>query len=401
MRTSTGIAIAVLMAGILLGSAVIAAPPAKPGKSRQATKPKASSVSALRPVTTEAPDWSVAFHPDGNRIAIGTYRKVVVYALPDGEKVADWPVGTEAIRALAFHSSGKILAVGSGAPGASGSVILLDAATGQATQALKIHDDTIEGLAFSGDVLLSASDDEKVVLTDIKTGTRIGVLSEHIGRCLSVAVPVRTSDGAGGAIFATGGADKMVKIWDANLRRVVVNFDQAQSPVWSLTALPQPGRFVAGCDDGTVRIFQVRADRPGVPDGQDDMTTGVNGRKPENSAPMLKPGQPAPRTGSQTQVLTGHSAAVYTVAASANGNFIVSGGADHKVIIWDRNGGKVRELTDAKGDVWSVAISGNSRWLAASSVDGYTRIYDLADGTLTSTFPKLRTPMGANGGKKP
>lgn len=401
MRTSTALAVAVTTAGIVLGSAVIAAPPAKPGKSRPATKPKASSVRALRPVTTEAPDWSVAFHPDGNRIAIGTYRKVVVYALADGEKVAEWPVGTEAIRALAFHSSGKILAVGSGAPGASGSVILLDATTGQPTQTLKIHDDTIEGLAFSGDVLLSASDDEKVVLTDIKTGARIGVLSEHIGRCLSVAVPVRTSDGAGGAIFATGGADKMVKIWDANLRRVVVNFDQAQSPVWSLTALPQPGRFVAGCDDGTVRIFQVRADRPGVRDGQDDMTTGVDGRKPDDSAPVQKSGQPAPRTGSQTQVLTGHSAAVYTVAASVNGNFIVSGGADHKVIVWDRNGGRVRELTDAKGDVWSVAISGNSRWLAASSVDGYTRVYDLIDGTLTSTFPKLRTPTGADGGKKP
>jgi WD40 repeat protein len=99
--------------------------------------------------------------------------------------------------------------------------------------------------------------------------------------------------------------------------------------------------------------------------------------------------------------MTGHSAAVYTVAASANGNFIASGGADHKVIVWDRNGGIVRELTDAKGDVWSVAISGNSRWLAASSVDGYTRVYDLTDGTLTSTFPKLRTPAGANGGKKP
>jgi hypothetical protein len=41
-----------------------------------------------------------------------------------------------------------------------------------------------------------------------------------------------------------------------------------------------------------------------------------------------------------------------------------------------------------------LAISGNSRWLAASSVDGYTRIYDLTDGTLTSTFPKARTPAG-------
>jgi len=397
MHTSMALVVSLLV----ITGAIAAAPPVKNRKTGPVQKPKQAALNALRPSTLEAPDWSVAFHPDGNRIAIGTYRKVVVYALADGEKVAEWPIGTEAIRALAFHASGKILAIGSGAPGASGSVILLDTTTGQATQTLKIHDDTIEGLAFSGDVLLSASDDEKVILTDTKTGTRIGVLSEHIGRCLSVAVPVRTSDGAGGAIFATGGADKMVKIWDANLRRVVVNFDQAQSPVWSLTALPQPGRFVAGCDDGTVRIFQVRADRPGVRDGQEDAPLGPDGRKPEFVAPPLKPGQPAPRTGSQTQVLTGHSAAVYTVAASANGSFIASGGADHKVIVWDRNGGKVRELSDAKGDVWSVAISGNSRWLAASSVDGYTRIYDLTDGTLTSTFPKARTPAGASGNKKP
>jgi WD40 repeat protein len=386
---------------LVITGAIAAAPPVKNRKTGPAQKPKQAALNPLRPVTLEAPDWSVAFHPDGNRIAIGTYRKVVVYTLADGEKVADWQVGTEAIRALAFHASGKLLAVGSGAPGASGSVILLDTTTGQATQTLKIHDDTIEGLAFSGDVLLSASDDEKVILTDTKTGLRIGVLSEHIGRCLSVAVPVRTSDGAGGAIFATGGADKMVKIWDASLRRVVVNFDQAQSAVWSLTALPQPGRFVAGCDDGTVRIFQVRADRPGVRDGQEDAPLGPDGRKPVEVAPVLKPGQPAPRTGSQTQVLTGHSAAVYTVAASANGSFIASGGADHKVIVWDRNGGKVRELLDSKGDVWSLAISGNSRWLAASSVDGYTRIYDLTDGTLTSTFPKARTPAGGTGNKKP
>ena len=397
MHTSMALVVSLLV----ITGAIAAAPPVKNRKTGPVQKPKQAALNPLRPVTLEAPDWSVAFHPDGNRIAIGTYRKVVVYALADGEKVAEWTVGTEAIRALAFHASGKFLAVGSGAPGASGSVILLDTATGQATQTLKIHDDTIEGLAFSGDVLLSASDDEKVVLTDTKTGTRIGVLSEHIGRCLSVAVPVRTTDGAGGAIFATGGADKMVKIWDANLRRVVVNFDQAQSPVWSLTALPQPGRFVAGCDDGTVRIFQVRADRPGVRDGQEYAPLGPDGRKPEFIAPVLKPGQPAPRTGSQTQVLSGHSAAVYTVAASANGSFIASGGADHKVIVWDRNGGKVRELLDAKGDVWSVAISGNSRWLAASSLDGYTRIYDLTDGTLTSTFPKSRTPAGATGSKKP
>ncbi|RLS99195.1 MAG: hypothetical protein DWI15_00030 [Planctomycetota bacterium] len=334
-----------------------------------------------------APDWSVVFHPDSSRVFIGTYQKVVAYSVVDGQKQGEWPLGVEGVRALSFQANGEILAIGSGVPGLSGSITLLDVASGQTLRTIKPHTDTIEALAFSGDIVLSASDDETVVLTDIKTGKQLGILSEHIGRCLSIAVPLRITDGSGGAIFATGGADKMIKIWDANARRVVVNFDQAQCSVWSLTSLSQPGRFMAGCDDGSVRLFQVRADTPNL--GNDDNTLAPLTGAPA-AAPIvaLKPGQIAARTGSQTTVLTGHSAAVYSVAASANGNYMASGGADNKVIVWNRNGDKLREHAEATGDVWSVAISPNSRWLAAASVDGSTRVYDLTDGTLLQTLPR-------------
>jgi WD40 repeat protein len=110
---------AMLASMFVAAGASAMAPPPKVTKAGATPKVRAAALKPLRPITVEAPDWSVAFHPDGNRIAIGTYRKVIVYSLADGEKVAEWPVGTEAIRALAFHGGGKLLAVGSGAPGAS------------------------------------------------------------------------------------------------------------------------------------------------------------------------------------------------------------------------------------------------------------------------------------------
>lgn len=347
---------------------------------------KSAPRSAQPPVRAALPPaWSVAFSPDGKALAVGSYRKVQLWSLADGAKLGEWPVSDDAVRAVAFAPDGRTLAVGSGSPGSAGVLLLLDTRSGKILQQIKAHDDTVEALAFSGSLLLSAGDDERVVLTDTNTGKRVGALTEHIGRCLSVAVPTRTSEGSGGAIFATGGADKMLKIWDADLRRVVVNFDQCQSPVWCLASLPQPGRFLAGCGDGAVRLFQVRADRPGA-DTMDDAPTP--GKTPP-VAPKRAPGQPAPRTGRLTATLGGHDGPVYAVAASPNGNWLASGGADRRVLVWNKDGGRVREHGDAKGDIWGLAISANSRWLAAASLDGRTRVYDLADGSLTFTLPPL------------
>jgi len=363
---------------------------------RPATKPQAKPIrkSAPTPGVRAAlpPAWSVAFAPDSNRLAIGGYRTVTVWSVNEGTRTAEWNVGKDAVRAMAFSPDGKLLAVGGGAPGADGVLLLLDARTGQMVRSIPAHEDTVEAVAFAGDILLSAGDDERVVLTEVSTGRKVGSLTEHVGRCLAVAVPLRTSEGSGGAIFATGGDDKMVKIWDAELRRVVVNFDQSGGSVWAVAPFPQPGRFAAAGGDGAVRLFQVRADRPGGGDG-DEMSATT---KPETGLEikaMLRKGEPAPRTGRLTATLSGHSGPVYAVAVSRNGNWIASGGADRKVVVWNGNGGRVREHAEATSDIWGLAISPNSRWLAASSRDGRVRVYDLADGTLSREFPP--PPKGA------
>jgi hypothetical protein len=319
--------------------------------------------------TALPPCWAVAYSPDGATLAVGTYRQVLIYDA-DGTRRATWTVSNDAVRAVAFSPDGKLLAIGTGVPGAGGQVKLLDAATGTLVRAWSGHTDTVESVAFAGERLLSAADDETVRLTETATGKAVGTLTEHIGRCLAVAVPSKLSDDTGGALFATAGADKMLKIWDADLRRVVVNFDQCQGTVWSVAATPQPGRFVAGADDGSVRLFGIYREKP-----------------PEKPDPT----QPLPRGGYVALNLTGgHEGPVYAVAASEASLF--SGGADGKIAIWNYGGGRERTFSDALGDIYGLAVSPDGKRLAAASRDGHVRVYDLEQRKLVQELPPAPPP---------
>jgi len=359
------------MIPVLAAMGVLAAPPAK---RPAATAPKLEPAAAANaPASTVAPKparpapaWSVAFSPDGKSVAVGGYKRVTLYDATTGKRTAQWVVSPDAVRTLAYSPDGKMLAAGGGSPAQSGTATLVDAATGKPVRALKHHTDTVEALAFSGNFLLTAADDESVRIADVSTGKTVATLSEHVGRCLSVAVPAKTEEAAGGAIFATGGADNMVKVWDAGMRRVVVNFDQAQSPVWSLAALNSPGRFVAACGDGSVRLFSVRK---------------------ANEAPS--PGEPQPRNGSQDRVMgNAHPGGVYSIAVAPDDAFLVTGGADGSAALWDLNGGRKKSMADAKGAVWGVAVSPDGKKVAAASEDGTARVYDSESGKLLLELPE-------------
>lgn len=340
--------------------------PAKPTPTKSAPLPSPPSYKPL-PVQTQLPPcWAVAFSPDGSRLAVGTYRRVLTYDTATGNKLTDWTVSSEAIRSLAFSPDGSQLAAGTGVPGLSGVILMLNASNGQVLRPIKAHEDTVEAVAFSGSQVISAGNDEKVSVSDSSTGQKLGSLTEHVGRCLAVAVPNKSTPQDGGLLFATGGADKMLKVWDAEKRRVVVNFDQCQSTVWCVAALSQAGRFVAGSGDGAIRVFGVRAD----------------GRPRDEK-------EPAPRTGFQAQTFGGaHEGGVFALTAAANGLLLASGGADHKVKVWNLGRNRMeKEFTEARGEVWGVAISPNSQFLATASVDGHVRIYDLLQNQLVRELP--------------
>lgn len=332
----------------------------------QLPKPSPTPAPGSLPVAlTPAPVWSVAFSLDGTRLAVGGYQRVRLYETATGKKMAEWPVpGGDGIRGLAFSGDGKLLAIGGGAPAQNGIALIVNVASGKVLRTLTKHGDQIESVAFYGDTLLTASADEKVFLTNSATGAQMGALTEHNGKCLAVAVPVTFADDNGGEIFATGGEDKMLKIWDAKARRTIVNFDQCASPVWCVAARRPPGHFVVGTGDGKVRYFAVIKDKNGKPD--------ANGIQP--------------RSGYQETEHDAHDGPVYALAVAPNDGFVVTGGADGKVRIWGMGGGRRREFADADAAIYGVAVSNDSKRLASASMDGKTRIYDAEKLSLLLTL---------------
>lgn len=364
---------ALLWAALLVTGGISQAQKATP-KPKPATKP--TVVVAKPPAKPKeekaGPVWAVAFTPDGKRVLVGGYKKIFIYDAENGAKVGEWPVAAEAIRTLTFSPDGKTIAIGTGVPAMSGSSAVLDATNGQVIRAFTGATDTVESVAFAGNFLVSAASDEKVRVTEIATGKTVSTLSEHNGRCLSVAVPTVTAESEGGDIFLTGGADNMVKVWDAQARRVVVNFDQCASPIWTIVALPRAGHFVAGSGDGRIHYLGVRMDG----DGNAASNGGIK-----------------PRTGYVERQFGAHEGGVFALAVAPNEAFLVSGGADGKVAIWNPGGGKRKELVDAVADVWSVAVSPDGKKIASASLDGRTRIYEAEKGALLLELPLGLAPV--------
>ena len=134
---------------------------------------------------------SVAFSPDGSRIASGsddrTRAAVGRRHRPRHRRRSRMTRPHERVNSVAFSPDGKRIASGSD----DKTVRLWDAATGQPIGApLTGHTDSVSSVAFSpdGTRIASGSDDKTVRLWDAATGQPVGdPLTGHTGAVYSVA----------------------------------------------------------------------------------------------------------------------------------------------------------------------------------------------------------------------
>ncbi|PWT89999.1 MAG: hypothetical protein C5B55_10390, partial [Blastocatellia bacterium] len=83
----------------------------------------------------------------------------------------------------------------------------------------------------------------------------------------------------------------------------------------------------------------------------------------------------------------GHAFKINCLTFGVNDKILVSGGADHKIILWDvATGRELRSLSGHTGYINAVAISNDGTLIASGSNDHLVKLWDLASGRELKTF---------------
>uniref|UniRef100_A0AAY4ATA1 CTLH domain-containing protein n=1 Tax=Denticeps clupeoides TaxID=299321 RepID=A0AAY4ATA1_9TELE len=269
---------------------------------------------------------AVAFHPSGALYAVGSNSKTLrVCAYPDvldtsGSGASKPPAvrfkrnkhHKGSIYCVAWSPCGQLLATGSNDKYVK--VLPFNAETCNATGPdleFSMHDGTIRDLAFmegpesGGAILISAgAGDCNIYTTDCQRGQGLHALSGHTGHILSLFT-------WGGWMIASGSQDKTVRFWDLRVpscvRVVGTAFHGSGSPVASVAVDPSGRLLATGQEDSACMLYDIRGGR-------------------------------------MVQTYHPHTSDVRSVRFSPGAHYLLTGSYDTKVMITDLQGDLTKQL---------------------------------------------------------
>ncbi len=155
------------------------------------------------------------------------------------------------ITALQFTSAGATLVAADGVPTKSGIVHLLGGVDLRPKAAWQAHADSIYALCISPDGRLFATGgaDRLVKFWDMETHQETAKLEAHTGHVLALAF------NQDGSMLATGSADKALNIWDVKTRKQEITLTKHPAPITALGWAADGKSLFSVCEDGSLRLF--------------------------------------------------------------------------------------------------------------------------------------------------
>ena len=326
--------------------------------------------------------YSVAFSPDGNCVASGSWDKTIrIWDAETGQIIAGPFEGhTGHIYSVAFSSDGKQVASGA----LDNTIRIWDVKTGQISAGpLEGHKSGVYSVAFSpnGNRIVSGSGDNKIRIWDTKTGQTITEpFKDHTEPIYSVAF---TADGRR---VVSGSWDKRVCIWDAETGQIIAGPIKGHVGPVHCVAISQDGKQVAsGSWDKTVRIWDAETGQltAGPFEGHMNIVASVafspDGKRVVSGSWDRTIRMWDVKTGVVvTESFKGHTMPVNSIAFSPDGKRLASGAWDKTVRIWDAATGQLvtSPFQGHTESVYSVAFSPDGKWVASGSWDKTIHIWD-------------------------
>jgi WD40 repeat protein len=197
--------------------------------------------------------FSVAFHPDGKRLASASFDKTVrLWDLATHKTLTTLSGHSDFVYAVAFNADGKWLVSAS----KDRSVKLVETDTGKSRFTFSLDDDVLTvTVSPDGKNVISSGFQPSLFWWDPTTGQRVRAQGGHGVATHEVCF---SKDGK---LLASAGADRTVRLWNGGTGALLQTLP-ANSVAYAVALSPDGKRVAAGCFDGLIRLWDTASARP-------------------------------------------------------------------------------------------------------------------------------------------
>lgn len=208
---------------------------------------------AVRPLLRSTSVNSIAIHPSKPMLATAGRGQAVFGDLETGEWTGAVNFADGEVTSLKFSSDGKILLIGGGVAGLSGTVLGIDVETGKRVFQIADELDTILALDMSNNGrLLAVGGAKKLVnIYSIDSGKLIHTLRKHTDWVMSLAF---SSDGL---LLASGDRFGGVFVWNPENGDLFHGLQGHQGPVAAIAWDNGSETLLTGCEDSKLRVWNM------------------------------------------------------------------------------------------------------------------------------------------------